>query len=148
MTTPAPATPDHPLRVAASSSPKQVAGAVAYAVRERGTVELDAIGAGAVNQAAKALAIATSILHAEGREVAVVPTFEMLQDDRGGLRNVLRFRVIRRAVGARALARAVERELERLVGTGEVVLGSPASALAGQIAVALLGAQPPGGDGG
>jgi len=45
------------LKVAADSKPKAVAGALAAVLREKGSVELQAVGAGAVNQAVKAIAI-------------------------------------------------------------------------------------------
>ena len=45
------------LKVAADSKPKSVAGALAAVVREMGSAELQAVGAGAVNQAIKAIAI-------------------------------------------------------------------------------------------
>ena len=46
------------LKVSSRSSPNSVAGALAGVLRERGTAELQAIGAGALNQAIKAVAIA------------------------------------------------------------------------------------------
>ena len=46
------------LKVSSSSSPNMVAGAIAGAVRESGRAELHAVGAGATNQAVKAIAIA------------------------------------------------------------------------------------------
>ena len=45
------------LKVSANSSPKSVAGALAAVIRERGSAEIQAVGAGAVNQAVKAIAI-------------------------------------------------------------------------------------------
>src|SRR2546428_13000044 len=45
------------LKVGADSKPKAVAGAVAAGLREKGSVELQAVGAGAVNQAVKAISI-------------------------------------------------------------------------------------------
>ena len=46
------------LKVSSKSNPNSVAGALANAFRERGLVEIQAIGAGALNQAVKAIAIA------------------------------------------------------------------------------------------
>jgi len=63
------------LKVSAESNPKAVAGAVAAVLRERGSVELQAIGAGAVNQAVKAIAIARGFVAPNGLDVVVVPAF-------------------------------------------------------------------------
>ena len=46
------------LKVSSKSNPNSVAGALANVFREKGTVEIQAIGAGALNQAIKAIAIA------------------------------------------------------------------------------------------
>ena len=46
------------LKVSAKSNPNSVAGALAGVIRERGCAEMQAIGAGALNQAVKAVAIA------------------------------------------------------------------------------------------
>ncbi|MCY0884499.1 MAG: stage V sporulation protein S [Firmicutes bacterium] len=80
------------LRVAASSRPKSVAGAVAAIVREEGAVELQAVGAGAVNQAVKAVAIARTYLSGEAVDLAVVP--EIFETAIGGeTRTAVRFTV-------------------------------------------------------
>lgn len=50
------------LKVASNSNPNKVAGALAGVIREKGKAELQAIGAGAVNQAVKAIAIARGYL--------------------------------------------------------------------------------------
>ena len=46
------------LKVSAKSVPNSVAGAIAGVIRESGSVEVQAVGAGATNQAVKAIAIA------------------------------------------------------------------------------------------
>jgi len=64
------------LKVAATSNPKAVAGAIAGALEEDGIVEAHAIGAGAVNQAVKAIAIARRLVEREGEaEIKVTPGF-------------------------------------------------------------------------
>jgi stage V sporulation protein S len=63
------------LRVSANSKPKAVAGALAAVVREKGTVELQAVGAGAVNQAVKAVAIARGFVAPNGVDLIVIPAF-------------------------------------------------------------------------
>lgn len=64
------------LRVAATSNPNAVAGAIAGALETAGLVEAHAIGAGAVNQTIKAIAIARRLVEREGEiEIKVVPGF-------------------------------------------------------------------------
>lgn len=64
------------LRVAATSNPNAVAGAIAGALEAAGLVEAHAIGAGAVNQAVKAIAIARRLVEREGEPaIQVVPGF-------------------------------------------------------------------------
>ena len=48
------------LKVSSKSSPNSIAGALAGVVREKGSAELQAVGAGAINQAVKAVAIAAN----------------------------------------------------------------------------------------
>ncbi|MGD1996711.1 MAG: stage V sporulation protein S [Anaerolineae bacterium] len=63
------------IKVASSSRSTAVAGAIAGVVRERGRVDVQAIGAGAVNQAVKAVAIARGYLELDGIDVICVPAF-------------------------------------------------------------------------
>lgn len=63
------------LRVAAESSPNAVAGAIAGVMRERGNVDVQAIGAGAVNQAIKAVAIARGFVAPNGIDMICIPAF-------------------------------------------------------------------------
>ncbi|MGQ9600832.1 MAG: stage V sporulation protein S [Anaerolineae bacterium] len=63
------------IRVAAQSKSTAVAGAIAGVVREHGRAEIQAIGAGAVNQAIKAVAIARGFLALEGLDVICIPSF-------------------------------------------------------------------------
>lgn len=63
------------LKVSTRSRPSAVAGAVAGVMRERGEVDVQAIGAGATNQAIKAIAIARSYLRDDGIDVCVIPSF-------------------------------------------------------------------------
>jgi stage V sporulation protein S len=63
------------LKVSAKSNPNSVAGALAAVLRERETAELQAVGAGAINQAIKAVAIARSYLKAGHIDVVCVPSF-------------------------------------------------------------------------
>lgn len=63
------------IKVSARSRTASVAGAIAGVIRESGRAEVQAIGAGAVNQAIKAIAIATGYLEEENVHVVCVPSF-------------------------------------------------------------------------
>ncbi|MDW7675595.1 MAG: stage V sporulation protein S [Bacillota bacterium] len=63
------------LKVSAKSNPKSVAGALAAVFREQGKVEIQAIGAGAVNQAVKAVAIARGFIAPSGIDLVMIPAF-------------------------------------------------------------------------
>ena len=69
------------LKVSTQSRPAAVAGAVAGTIREQGRVEMRAIGAGAVNQAVKAVALARGYLEQEGVQVVCLPAFEQITVD-------------------------------------------------------------------
>jgi stage V sporulation protein S len=63
------------IKVSANSRTSAVAGAIAGVVREHRRAEVQAIGAGAVNQAMKALVLATGYLKNDGIYVSCVPEF-------------------------------------------------------------------------
>ena len=63
------------LKVSTRSRPSAVAGAIAGVIRESGSAEVQSIGAGATNQAIKAVAIARSYLREEGVDIVCVPSF-------------------------------------------------------------------------
>lgn len=63
------------LKVSSKSSPNSVAGAIAGVIRESGAVEVQAVGAGAANQAIKAIAIARGYLAPSGIDLICVPAF-------------------------------------------------------------------------
>ena len=63
------------IKVSAKSRSTAVAGAIAGVIREAQHVEVQAIGAGAVNQAVKAVAIARSYLEQDGLDIFCIPTF-------------------------------------------------------------------------
>lgn len=72
---PAPIDGDDVLKVSARSRPSAVAGAIAGVVRDAGRAEIQAIGAGATNQAVKAVAIARDYLRETGIEAICLPAF-------------------------------------------------------------------------
>ena len=63
------------LKVSSKSAPNSVAGAIAGVIREKHCVELQAVGASAVNQAIKAIAIASGYLAPTGIELICKPAF-------------------------------------------------------------------------
>jgi len=80
---------DNLIRVSAASRATAVAGAIAGIVREHSSVQVQAIGAGAVNQAVKAVAIARSYLIGDNLDLAIVPSFttiEVAGEDRTAMR--------------------------------------------------------------
>ncbi len=84
------------IKVSARSRTASVAGAVAGVMRDVGQAELQAIGAGAVNQALKAIAIARSYLLDEERDIVCIPRFVEIEID-GAQRTALRVLVLPRA---------------------------------------------------
>lgn len=80
------------LRVSGTSRPNSVAGAIAALLRNAGEVEVQAIGPQAVNQAAKAIAVARNYVADDGLDLTAVPSFVKLelQDEE---RTALRFHV-------------------------------------------------------
>jgi stage V sporulation protein S len=69
------------IKVAAKSRSTAVAGAIAGVIREGKRAEAQAIGAGAVNQAVKAVAIARSYLALDGIDVICIPAFTEVDID-------------------------------------------------------------------
>ncbi|HWR38660.1 MAG TPA: stage V sporulation protein S [Patescibacteria group bacterium] len=78
------------LRVSAQSNPKSVAGALAAALRESRTAEVQAVGAGAVNQAIKAIAISRGFVAPNGINLVTIPAFSEIMID-GEERTAIRF---------------------------------------------------------
>ena len=69
------------IKVSANSRTSAVAGAIAGVVREHKRAEVQAIGAGAVNQAVKALVLAKNFLEQDGIEVVFIPEFVNVEID-------------------------------------------------------------------
>ncbi len=87
---------DTVLKVSSTSRPTAVAGAIANIMRAKTTVEIQAIGAGAVNQTVKSIAIARSYLSEEAIELICTPSFTDVSID-GQERTAIRLVVERRA---------------------------------------------------
>jgi stage V sporulation protein S len=80
------------LKVSANSKPKAVAGALAAVIRAQGAVEMQAVGAGAINQAVKAIAICRGYVAPNGINLVAIPAFvEISINDEE--RTAIRFRV-------------------------------------------------------
>ncbi|MDD4833490.1 MAG: stage V sporulation protein S [Lutispora sp.] len=69
------------LKVSSKSNPNSVAGALAGVIREKGGAEIQAIGAGALNQAVKAVAIARGFVAPSGLDLVCVPAFTDVEID-------------------------------------------------------------------
>ncbi|ADL13179.1 stage V sporulation protein S [Acetohalobium arabaticum] len=78
------------LKIASDSKPKSVAGALAAVLRDEGKAELQAIGAGAVNQAVKAIAIARGFVAPSGVDLVSIPAFAEIEID-GEERTAIKF---------------------------------------------------------
>ena len=63
------------LKVSSKSNPNSVAGALANVFREKGKVEIQAVGAGAINQAIKSIAIARGFVAPSGKNLVCIPAF-------------------------------------------------------------------------
>lgn len=83
------------IKVSATSRTSAVAGAIAGIFRERQFVNVQAIGASAVNQAVKAQALARDYLAEDGYEVVIIPEFVDVEID-GNIRTAIRFTVVPR----------------------------------------------------
>jgi stage V sporulation protein S len=83
------------IKVGSSSKIRSVAGSIAHAVRDGKTPVLTTIGAGAVNQGMKALAIARRFLESEGIDLASSPSFVELEVN-GEECTALEFEVLQR----------------------------------------------------
>jgi len=89
------------LKVSTKSNPNSVAGAMAGAVRQAGIVEVQVVGAGALNQAIKAVAIARGYVAPAGIDLVCVPTFADIVID-GERRTAIRLSIEDRARAATA----------------------------------------------
>ena len=82
------------LKVASNSNPNSVAGAIAGALEKEGVVEVHAIGAGAVNQTVKSIAVVRRLLGRQSGEAAIkaIPGFMELTisgEDKTGIRFII-----------------------------------------------------------
>ncbi len=83
------------LKVSSGSNPNSVAGALAGVIRESDQAEVQAIGAGALNQAIKAIAIARGYVAPGGHDLICIPAFtevEINGSDRTGIKLIVKSR--------------------------------------------------------
>ena len=83
------------IKVSSKSNPNSVAGALANVFREKSSVEMQAIGAGALNQAIKAIAIARGFVAPSGKNLVCIPAFadvEVEGEDRTGIKLIVESR--------------------------------------------------------
>ena len=83
------------LKVSATSKPVAVAGAIAGVVRAQQKVEVQAIGAGAINQAVKAIAISRGYVAPGGLDLVCIPSFIDISidgEERTGIRLIVEVR--------------------------------------------------------
>lgn len=69
------------LKVSSKSNPNSVAGALAGVLREKGSAEIQAIGAGALNQSIKSIAIARGFVAPSGMDLVCIPAFTDIEID-------------------------------------------------------------------
>ena len=77
------------LKVSSKSNPNSVAGALAGVLRASGSAEMQAVGAGALNQAVKAVAIARGFVAPHGIDLICIPAFTDIEID-GGQRTAMK----------------------------------------------------------
>ncbi|MGI6705413.1 MAG: stage V sporulation protein S [Clostridia bacterium] len=78
------------LKVSTKSQPKAVAGALAALIKEKNVAEIQAVGAGAVNQAVKAIAITRGYVAPKGIDLVAIPAFSEIEID-GEERTAIKF---------------------------------------------------------
>ncbi len=81
------------LKISSNSNPNSVAGAIAGLIKEKKKVEMQAIGAGALNQAVKAIAIARGFVAPSGVNLVCIPAFadvEVEGEERTGIKLIVK----------------------------------------------------------
>lgn len=81
------------LKISSKSNVNSVAGAIVGILKENKKVEMQAVGAGAVNQAVKAIAVARGFVASSGIDLVCIPAFaevEIEEEDRTGIKFIIR----------------------------------------------------------
>jgi stage V sporulation protein S len=92
------------LKVSSKSKPNAVAGALAGIIREKGCAEIQVVGAGALNQAIKGIAIARGFVAPSGIDLVCVPAFKDIEID-GQERTAIRLIIQPRYYSAEEMTR-------------------------------------------
>lgn len=111
------------LKVSSRSFPASVAGAIAGLVKDGSPIELQAVGAGAVNQAIKAIAISRGFLAPDGYEVVCVPNFADIVID-GQYRTAIRIHVIALQISKESLGTFSADQKARIIHQSEQISAS------------------------
>lgn len=125
------------LKVSSKSNPNSCAGALAGVIRHEGSAELQVVGAGALNQAIKAVAIARGFLAAAGLDLVCLPMFADIEID-GEARTAIRLLVEDRAHRRLPLADVVPTEVPT-----ELPMGVPTGVSVGTAGPAAPAPVPP-----
>lgn len=83
------------MKVASSSSPTSVAGAISSIIRNQDYLDVDTVGAGSLNQAIKAIAIARGYLVPSGIDLVILPSFKEIEIE-GKEKTAVRLRIEKR----------------------------------------------------
>ena len=81
------------LKASAKSNPNSLAGAIAGVIKTYNEVEIQAIGAGALNQSMKAIAIARGYVAPTGLDLVCVPAFIIVNaggEERTGIKLIVK----------------------------------------------------------
>lgn len=81
------------LKISSKSNPNSVAGAIVGMINENKKIELTAVGAGAVNQAVKSIAVARGYVAPSGKNLICIPAFTTMnieEVDRTGIKFIIR----------------------------------------------------------
>lgn len=81
------------LKVSSKSNPNSLAGAITGVLNEKGKVEVQAVGAGAINQAVKGIAVARGFVAAAGINLVCIPAFSTViieGEERTGMKFIVR----------------------------------------------------------
>lgn len=121
------------LKVSSKSNPNACAGALAGVLRQDGAVEVQVVGAGALNQAIKAVAIARGFVASSGLDLVCVPTFADIEID-GESRTAIRL-----LLEDRERRQPIELDMRPV----DLAAGLPAASLDGSLDGAANGIAPP-----
>jgi len=80
---------NEPLRAGAGTSPQSLASAIAHAIYENRTCSIRAVGAGATNQAVKAIAIARGYTAPRGMDLVFIPGFTTIKSHDGDISAII-----------------------------------------------------------